>query len=593
MSAIGKHVDEVRRTDVLVIGSEGTGARAAIAAADSGCKVLVATKGFVGKCGATLTADADIDVDSGTIAKLFALSGAHPDDSPQKFFEDMVKEGDWIGNQRLVQIHCEEAGPRVKELVDWGARVDKLTHAPGHRYPRGIWIEGPEIAKALTKQILARPAIALLETTMVTDLLLRGGRCVGAIGLDYRNGKVVAFEAGAVIICTGGAMRMYRYTTAPDELTGDGMAAAYRAGAELQDMEFPMFLPYVMIKPDAVNSIDFPYLLSAYLDAKALNRMGQEYMNKWDKERLAWTTRDVNSIAAMVEVLEGRGGPNDGTYISLKHLPRNIIANARAFLPEMIGRWRYGAFDMKKFLPDLNEDAIECAPASHFWNGGVRVNEHCETCIPGLYAAGEGTGGFHGGNRVSGNALTMTQVWGPRAGLAAAKFSKQDGRGEVDPAQVAALRAKIMAPMERATGSNPIELRNRVRHLAHRYLNAVREQRWLEHVLQELKTLQDEAKSVHVRDRSLTKYNMEWVEALQTENLLAMMEMVARGSLMRTESRGAMFRRDFPDTDGVNWLKNIIIRRDGDAMRLRTEPAVVTTLQPPRTTYRYSDQERV
>jgi succinate dehydrogenase/fumarate reductase flavoprotein subunit len=386
-------------------------------------------------------------------------------------------------------------------------------------------------------------------------------------------------------------MRMYRYTTAPDELTGDGMAAAYRAGAELQDMEFPMMLPYVMIKPDAVNSIDYPYLLSAYLDAKALNRMGQEYMLKWDKERLAWTTRDVNSIAAMVEVLEGRGGPNDGTYISLKHIPRNIMEGARRFLPESMARWRYGAFDMKKFLPDLTQDAIECAPACHFWNGGIRVNEHCETNIPGLYAAGEGTGGFHGGNRVSGNALTMTQVWGPRAGHAAAKFVKGDGRGEADPAQAAALRAKIAAPMERASASNPIQIRNRIRYLSHRYLNAVREQRWLEQVLQEMKELYEQATVVHVRNRDLKKYNMEWVEALQTENLLLMMEMVARGSLMRTESRGAMFRRDFPDTDGVNWLKNIVIRREGDSMTLRTEPVVVTKLQPPRAAYKYSEQE--
>jgi len=194
---------------------------------------------------------------------------------------------------------------------------------------------------------------------------------------------------------------------------------------------------------------------------------------------------------------------------------------------------------------------------------------------------------------VSGNALTMTQVWGPRAGHAAASFARRDGRGEADPAQVAALRAKILAPMERTSGSNPIQLRNRIRHLAHRYLNAVREQRYLELVLQEMKELAEQAKVVHVRHRGLKKYNMEWVEALQMENLLTIMEMVTRGSLMRTESRGAMFRRDFPDTDGVNWLKNIVIRRDGDTMHMRTEPVVITRLQPPRAAYKYSEQEGV
>ncbi|MFQ5693154.1 MAG: FAD-binding protein, partial [Nitrospinota bacterium] len=348
MPSLTDVVDEVVRTDVLIAGSEGAGARAAIAAHDAGASVTVVTKGFVGKSGATLTADADIDVDSRTCMKLFNLPG-HPDDSVQVFFEDMVREGDWIGNQRLIQIHCEEAGPRVKDLVDWGIRIERLTHAPGHRYPRGIWIEGPEFARVLTQEIQKRPGIRLIETFMLTDLLTRDGRCVGAIGLDYRHGKVIAVEASAVVLCTGGAMRMYRYTTAPEELTGDGMAAAYRAGAELMDMEFPMFLPYILIKPDAVNSIDFPYLLSAYLDAKALNRMGQEYMVKWDRLRMAWSTRDVNAIAQMMEVLEGRGSPNDGTYLSIKHIPKNILDRSSEWLPKMISKWRYGAFKMKEF----------------------------------------------------------------------------------------------------------------------------------------------------------------------------------------------------------------------------------------------------
>lgn len=590
MPSLTDIVDEVVQTDVLIAGSEGAGARAAISAHDAGASVTVVTKGFVGKSGATLTADADIDVDSRSCIKLFNLPG-HPGDSVQVFFEDMVKEGDWLGNQRLVEIHAEEAGPRVKDLVDWGIRIERLTHAPGHRYPRGIWIEGPEFARVLTQEIKKRPGIRLIETFMLTDLLTRDGRCVGAIGLDYRHGKIVAFTASAVVLCTGGAMRMYRYTTAPEELTGDGMAAAYRAGAELMDMEFPMFLPYILIKPDAVNSIDFPYLLSAYLDAKAMNRMGQEYMVKWDRLRLAQSTRDVNAIAQMMEVIEGRGSPNDGTYLSLKHIPQNILDRSSDWLPKMIGRWRYGAFKMKEFLPDISRDAIECAPACHFWNGGIRINEHCETAVPGLYAAGEGTSGIHGSNRVSGNALTMTQVWGPRAGDAAAEFSKKNGRGEANTEQAAAFAEKLTAPLNRKSGSSPIEIRKKVRGLSHLYLNAVRDGNNLRKTLDEVGRLQEEAKTVCTKNPGLTQYNMEWIEALQTENLLTMMEMVGRASLLREESRGAMFRRDFMDTDGENWLKNIIIAQKGGEMNLRTEPVVVTTMELPRKVYKYWDAE--
>ncbi len=590
MPSLADIVDEVVRTDVLIAGSEGAGARAAISAHDAGASVTCVTKGFVGKSGATLTADADIDVDSRTCIKLFNLPG-HPDDSVQTFFEDMVHEGDWINNQRLVEIHAEEAGPRIKDLVDWGIRIERLTHAPGHRYPRGIWIEGPEFARVLTQEIKKRPGIQLVETFMLTDILTSGGRCVGAIGLDYRRGKIIAFEASAVILCTGGAMRMYRYTTAPEELTGDGLAAAYRAGAELQDMEFPMFLPYILIKPDAVNSIDFPYLLAHFLDAKALNRAGQEYMIKWDRLRMTKSTRDVNAIAQMMEVLEGRGSPNDGTYLSLKHIPRNILDRGSQWLPKMIAKWRYGAFKMKDFLPDLSQDAIECAPACHFWNGGIKITEDCETSLPGLYAAGEGTAGTHGSNRVSGNALTMTQVLGPRAGEATAKFVKEHGRVEVDAEQAAVFAEKIRAPLNRKSGASPIEIRKETRRLSHLYLNAVRDGDNLKSTLERVEDLKEQEKTVCTKNPDLRQYNMEWIETLQTENLLTVMEMVGKAGLMREESRGAMFRRDFNDTDGVNWLKNIIVYQEGEQMNFRTEPVVVTTMELPRKVYKYWDAE--
>ena len=590
MPSLADIVDEVVRTDVLIAGSEGAGARAAISAHDAGASVTCVTKGFVGKSGATLTADADIDVDSRTCIKLFNLPG-HPDDSVQTFFEDMVHEGDWINNQRLVEIHAEEAGPRIKDLVDWGIRIERLTHAPGHRYPRGIWIEGPEFARVLTQEIKKRPGIQLVETFMLTDILTSGGRCVGAIGLDYRRGKIIAFEASAVILCTGGAMRMYRYTTAPEELTGDGLAAAYRAGAELQDMEFPMFLPYILIKPDAVNSIDFPYLLAHFLDAKALNRAGQEYMIKWDRLRMTKSTRDVNAIAQMMEVLEGRGSPNDGTYLSLKHIPRNILDRGSQWLPKMIAKWRYGAFKMKDFLPDLSQDAIECAPACHFWNGGIKITEDCETSLPGLYAAGEGTAGTHGSNRVSGNALTMTQVLGPRAGEATAKFVKEHGRVEVDAEQAAVFAEKIRAPLNRKSGASPIEIRKETRRLSHLYLNAVRDGDNLKSTLERVEDLKEQEKTVCTKNPDLRPYNMEWIETLQTENLLTVMEMVGKASLMREESRGAMFRRHFDDTVGVNWLENISVYQEGEQMNFRTEPVVVTTMELPRKVYKYWDAE--
>ncbi|MGI6551526.1 MAG: FAD-binding protein [Bacillota bacterium] len=321
MSFLENLADEILITDILVVGSEGAGARAVLEASRHDLNIIVATKGVIGKSGATLTADADIDVDSRSCIELFGLPG-DPNDSPEKFAEDMVKEAEYINNQDLVKIHCEEAPERVRELVDWGARIDKLTHAPGHTYPRGIWIPGTEFPRVLVKEIKKRDNIKVIDNFVVTDILLNDGRAAGACGIDINTGKFYVIKSKAVVLCTGGAMRIYPHTTAPEELTGDGLAMAYRAGAELIDMEFPMFLPYTLIKPDSLNGVDFSYLLSAYLETHALNRLGERYMKDWDPVRMERSTRDVNSIAAMVQVLDGKGSPNNGTYLSLRHLPR-------------------------------------------------------------------------------------------------------------------------------------------------------------------------------------------------------------------------------------------------------------------------------
>ena len=588
MSNLDKLVDVVVKTDVLVVGAEGAGARAAIEAADRGAKVTVATKGIIGKSGATVTADADIDVDSRSCCDVFGLPGDR-NDSPEKFMEDMIIEGAYLGDQRMIEIHCLEAPFRTKQLVDWGAKIDKLTQAPGHRYPRGVWIPGPEFARVLPK-VIAQRDIGLVEHMMITDLLLRDGQITGALGLNTLDGKIYAFEAKAVILSTGGAMRIWPHTTAPDELTGDGMAMAYRAGAELVDMEFPMFMPYALIGSSAASGVDFPYLLSAYVEAHALNRLGERYMKRWDPQRMERTTRDVNSIAAGIEILEGRGSPKGGTYISLKHLPDNLIEYTAQWFPESMAGWRYGGFDMKQFIPDPTRYAMETAPATHFWNGGVRINERCETNVPGLYAAGEGTGSIHGANRVSGNALTMTQVWGPRAGEFAAKYAASVAPKDTDPDQVAMLSQKLVQGLQRRDGTSSIELRKHIRNTAATKVWVVRDQAGLEGALSDLPGMREEWKATALKCKERV-FNLEWVEALQNENMLDVLEMVARASFMRTESRGALYRRDYPKTDNVDWIKNIVIKQVNGNMELRTEDVVMSRLEPRREIRDYGVKE--
>ncbi|MGI9861478.1 FAD-binding protein [Moorella naiadis] len=580
MSSIDNLADEIIICDVLIVGSEGAGARAALQAAKKGLRVVVACKGVVGKSGATLTADADIDVDSKSCVEKFGLPGDLRD-NPDKFAEDMIREAEFINNQYLVKIHCEEAPDRVREVVDMGARVDKLTHAPGHSYPRGIWIPGTEFARVGSAEMRKRDNIRLLQYIMITDFLTQDGRVVGACGLNIASGQFYAFKAKAVIICAGGAMRVYPHTTAPEDLTGDCLAAAYRVGAELIDMEFPMFLPYTLIKPDSLDGVDFTYLLSAYLETHALNRIGERYMKRWDPERMEHSTRDVNSIAAMVEVLEGRGSPNNGTYLSLRHLPKNILDYSAEWFPENISNWRYGGFNMKKFLPDLSQEAMETAPAAHFWNGGIKINERCETNIPGLYAAGEGTGSIMGANRISGNALTMTQVWGYRAGTYAAEYVAGVGEGKIDMDQVAAIKQRLFASLEAKKGEDVVKLRKELQDIAWMNVGVVRDQEGLEKGLKRIAVLREKLPTVCVTTKARA-YNKEWIEAIQLENLSVVLEMVARSSLSRQESRGALYRRDFPKTDNVNWLKNVVIYKNEHGMAQRIEDVDLAYIQPKR-----------
>lgn len=589
MSTLEMTADEIIITDVLIVGSEGAGARAALEASKACKSVVVATKGVVGKSGATLTADADIDIDSRSAAELFDLPGDLRD-SPWKFAEDMCKEGEYLNDQHLIKIHCEEAPERLRELVAWGARIDKLTHAPGHTYPRGVWIPGTEFARVLTKELNKRDNIMLLEHMMITDILLDDGVVAGATGIEMTTGKFFVIKAKAVILCTGGAMRLYPHTTAPEELTGDGLAMAFRVGARLVDMEFPMFLPYTLMKPESLDGVDFSYLLSAYVETHALNRHGERYMRRWDPERLEHSTRDVNSIAAMVEVLDGRGSPSGGTYLSLKHLPDNLIEFSADWFPSSIANWRYGGFNMKDYLPDLRTHAMETSPASHFWNGGVKINEFCETGIPGLYAAGEGTGSIHGANRVSGNALTMTQVWGPRAGLFASKYVADVGSKVIDLGQVEIIKERLHAPLKRDSGIDGIALRKKIQEVAWTNVGVVREEKGLKAGLEEIASMKGQLKDVYVTNKC-KRYNMEWIEAVQLENMLDVMEMVARASLVRQESRGALYRRDFPKTDNVNWVKNIIVERKNGEISTSVYDVKLDTYKPERIIRDYGCKE--
>jgi succinate dehydrogenase / fumarate reductase flavoprotein subunit/fumarate reductase (CoM/CoB) subunit A len=529
-----------------------------------------------------VTGESDHDVDSRSLHQLFPwLKGTDPNDSKKQFFEDMVKGGKYLNNQKMVEAHVEDAPKAIMKLFDWGLTFGStVIKTSGHSYPRGVTSCGTKYTPLFRKQVEKR-GIPVIEDTMITDLLINDARVVGAIGLNMRSGEVMVFRAKIVVLATGGEMRIYPIITAPEELTGDGMAMAYRAGAELADMEFPMFLPGTFTTPPALLGVDVPFLYSTagMVFGWMLNNVGERFMARWAPDTLEHSTRDICSVAMYKEVLEGRGSPTGGIYVSLKHLPGNLIDQIHKHA--LIGS-KYGGFDMEEWFPseELKTKAMEAIPGRHFFNGGIRINEQCETSVPGLFACGETTAGVHGGNRLSGNAFTEMVTWGFRAGRFAAAAVKNTPPPDIDDRSLIQLRKKIFQPLKRQEGESAIELRKQIQRIAWEGVGIIRTEKSLKEAIKEIEQLRRIAMTLSCSSKDRV-YNREWMEALQIENMLLCLEITARAALLRTESRAAHFREDYPKTDYKHWTKNIIAKNIMGKMTFQVEPIKITTLLPP------------
>lgn len=571
---------KVMETDVLIVGSEGAGSRAAIEIAKSDVRVLIVTKGVYTRCGATVTADMDMDVPSRALKEVFGLPGVMEDDE-ESFCKDMFEEGKYMNSEEVVWAHCCNAAKYVKELVDWGMKVEGCKQSAGHRYPRGILSTGRSMMEALKREV-KRHKIDFQENTMITDLLTSNGRVVGAAGIELHTGNFLVVKAKAVILATGGAMRIYPVTTAPQELTGDGMRMAFDVGAELADMEFPMFLPACLYWPESMKGVDVPYIASAAINGWWFNAFGERFIDKWDPVRMEMgTTRDIASIAQAMEILEGRGSPHGGIYVSFKHLPDQLIEDWFNRVP-YLRNFVYGNFKLIEFNMDPRKVAYEAGPAAHYWNGGIRINDKCETKVPGLYAAGEVQAGTMGANRLSGNAVTECVVFGGLAGASAAQYVKNAPPPEIDDDQVDRYYERAYKPLDRKDGPDTIRVREKIQEMAFKYAGPIREESGLTRCLEEIEKMKkDVVPNVFSKAKGRV-YNREWMEALEIESMVRMLEIVVCASLMRKESRGAMYRTDFPDTDNKGWLSNVIVSNKDGHISLEARPVVTSRVELPK-----------
>jgi len=570
LSSQNSNVQEIK-TEVLILGAEAAGAKAAIEAQEAGADVLVVTKGLIGKSGSTVMAGGGIQ------------APLDPRDSPDVFFEDVIKGGDYLNNQKLVGRLVEIAAREVLKMEKWGAKLEKKGdtfvqyETPGSTYPRSlrpVGISGGiQWRKALVSQI-KRLKTKVMQDVFITDLLISDGQVAGAMGFSIRDGDYIVFKAKKTILSTGGCPQVYRKTDASLDATGDGMVIAYKAGAELMDMEFQQFFPMCCYTPPYEMS-NIPATLRYFIRGKFYNNIGEAFMERYMPLAKDWGLRDPTSRAIYLENMYGRGSPHGGAYLGINHLPENLISD---WIEREKPAW---LTKIERMGIDVRKQAIECGPGCHYSMGGVRVNENCETVLPRLYAAGEVAAGMDGAERIdAGPAITWCLTMGYLTGTDAAKTIKDLDWLDIDPDQVRTNQETVEKIRDRREGVRGFEITNQIKDMMWQRCALAREKKGLEEGLELIRKIKrEDIPRICTPDPSRV-YNKGLVEALEAMNMVELSEMIIRATLMREESRKSMYRMDFPERDDANWLKNIIIREEKGGMAFSTVPPVITRLKP-------------
>jgi succinate dehydrogenase / fumarate reductase flavoprotein subunit len=581
--------------DVVVIGAGGAGLRAAIEAAAGGVSVGLICKSLLGKAHTVMA-------EGGMAA---ALANVDDRDSWQVHFADTMRGGQYVNNWRMAELHAKEAPDRVRELEAWGAVFDRTADGRilqrnfgGHKYPRLAHVgdrTGLELIRTLQDYLIYRNVNVHMECTIV-DLVREDDRIAGAFGYERERGRFLLFGAKAIVLATGGIGRAYRITSNSWEGTGDGHALAFRAGADLIDMEFVQFHPTGMVWPPSVQGI----LVTEGVRGEGgvlRNNKGERFMfsdipenyrtQTADNEDEGWRytqgdrnarrppellTRDHVARCIVREIREGRGSPHGGVFLDISWI-KDRLPNAedhiKRKLPSMYHQFKQLA-DI-----DITKEAMEVGPTTHYVMGGVHVDADTQmSSIPGLFAAGECASGINGANRLGGNSLSDLLVFGKRAGEYAAEYARKQRATVVDTRYVEALERIALAPFERGDqGETPYSVQRDLQHLMQDRVGIVRNEADMRSALTELQALSERASRVGVGVGGHREYHTGWHTALDLRNLLMVSEAITRSALEREESRGGHFREDHPK-QVPDWAKaNVQVTRTRDGeMHVRRIP---------------------
>ena len=552
---------ETHEYDVLVMGAGGAGLRAAIEALAQGARVAVVSKSLLGKAHTVMA--------EGGIAA--AMANVDRADDWRTHFRDTMRGGKLLNNWRMAQLHAQEAPERVRELEQWGALFDRTQDGQilqrafgGHTFKRLCHVgdrTGLEMIRTLQDRGVTLGFDVFMECTIV-KLLTDGKRVVGAFGYWREQGRFVVFKAKSVVIATGGIGKAWPITSNSWEYTGDGMALAYDAGADLKDMEFVQFHPTGMVWPPGVQGI----LVTEAVRGEGgilRNKLGERFMEKYDPKRMELSTRDVVARSIYTEVKEGRGSEHGGAYLDISHKPAEYVKQK---LPSMYHQFKELA-DV-----DITKQPMEVGPTCHYVMGGIDVEaESAQASLPGLFAAGEAAAGLHGANRLGGNSLSDLLVFGRRAGAGAAQYAGKAPAVNIDDQQIAAAEKEMLDPFSRTDGENPYAVHRDLQKTMQSLVGIFRTEEDLNQAMIDLVQLKQRAARVRVEGSRM--FNPGWHLAKDLKSMLTVSEAVTRSAIARKESRGAHSRIDYPKLDDQVWGKqNNIISRQGDSMNLRQMP---------------------
>ena len=545
---------EIRECDVLVIGSGGAGCKAAIEARKSNLNVSIVSKGLSFKSGCTTLAEGGYNAAFGYVDAA---------DSVEAHFEDTMKGGAYLNDMSLVRILVNEAQDRLIELESYGAIFDrqesgKLNQRPfgGQSFRRTCFQgdrTGHEMMMALKEEVI-RQKIETYDEIMITSLIMdkKNNRVIGACGISLKTSNMIIFKAKSTVIASGGAGWLYPVTSNAIQKTGDGYSLAYNAGADLLDMEQIQFHPTGMLFPESRKGVLVTEAVRGE-GGKLFNVNMERFMKNYD-ERGELATRDVVARAIYNEIREGRGTDNGGVYLDVTHLPNELIEEK---LETML-------LQFMDVGVDIREEAMEVAPTAHHFMGGIRIKPGGETTVENLFAAGEASGGIHGANRLGGNALADTQVFGKRAGDSAAKnaFSSEF---EYNEDQVNSEEERIRGIFKEGN-IYPHQIKKELMETMWANVAIIRSEDSLKSALNKIGELK--IKSLDMKVPEGSGYNKNLLDALEIENMLTVASLVTQSALLRRESRGSHYREDYPQKDH-RWDRSIVLNKNKDFSYLK------------------------